>query len=304
MDKNSTNNTVKGIIYASVAAFLWGFLAILLKIAVDKVPPITIVWCRFIIAFTFLFLFILFKNARGLSILIKPNFLVFIPALFLLFNYSGYMLGINYTSPNNAQIFIQLGPVILAITGIFIFKERLSKIQIIGFVLVVLGFYFFYSQQVKFFSESEDIYNKGVLYVIFGAIMWAGYAIAQKKLVNTYSTNQLNLFNFGLPAILLIPFVDFNVLLNLSSTYYILIFFLGLNTLIAYTCVSLALKYAEANKVSVIATCNPIITFITMAILGALEVSYIAAESMNFLSIVGAALVIIGAIVVVKKKRK
>ena len=75
--------------------------------------------------------------------------------------------------------------------------------------------------------------------------------------------------------------------------------------MVAYGCLSFALKYAEANKVSIILTLNPIITFITMAILGFLEVAWIKSEVYTWLTIFGAALVITGAILVVMiiKKR-
>lgn len=304
MKQNDTNFYLKGIIYALITALLWGFLAILLKITVEKIPPITIVWFRFFIAFIFLALYLLFKNPNELSILLKPKLPIVLPALFLCLNYMGFMFGIYFTTPNNAQIFIQLGPVILAISGFIIFKERITIKQIIGFIIVIIGFICFYSQQISLFKEGPAIYNKGVLFVIAGAVMWAAYAISQKRSLKYYSTNQLNLFNFGLPILLIIPFVKFKIIAQLPTEYLILLFFLGINTLIAYTCISLALKYAEANKVSVIVTCNPIITFITMAILGYLEVSYINAENMNTLSIFGAGLVILGAILVVMIKKK
>ena len=80
--------------------------------------------------------------------------------------------------------------------------------------------------------------------------------------------------------------------------------FLGVNTLLAYGSLGYALKYLEANKVSVIITLNPIITFSAMAILMALEVSWIVHENFTFVSIAGASLVISGAVFTVLKRRK
>ena len=61
----------------------------------------------------------------------------------------------------------------------------------------------------------------------------------------------------------------------------------------------MAIKFTEANKVSVVITMNPIITFVTMAILGKMKVSWIEAESFSVLSIIGALGVLLGAIVVI-----
>jgi len=67
---------------------------------------------------------------------------------------------------------------------------------------------------------------------------------------------------------------------------------------------SLALKYMEAGKVSVLLIMNPIITFVIMGVLTWLQVSWIAPEHFSVLSILGALLALSGAILVVRKKRK
>ena len=144
----------------------------------------------------------------------------------------------------------------------------------------------------------------GVLLTISSAIAWATYAILQKKLVKQFSVESLNLFLFGFPAIIYLPFIHFEPLQHLHYTWWLLLFFLGANTFIAYTCIALALKYTEANKVSVIIIVNPIITFVTMGILTQLDVSWVAHERFSLITIVGASLVISGAILVSKKARK
>ena len=136
-----------------------------------------------------------------------------------------------------------------------------------------------------------------------GAVAWSVYAILQKKLVRTYSVDSLNLVLFGLPSLLYIPFVEFRPLLELRWTWWILLLFLGANTFIAYTCLGKALKYAEANKVSIIIIVNPMITFITMGILTKLNVSWVEHERFSAITIVGAALVFIGAVLVARKNK-
>jgi len=80
--------------------------------------------------------------------------------------------------------------------------------------------------------------------------------------------------------------------------------FLGANTFIAYTCIANTLKYTEANKVSIIIILNPLITFLTMGILTYLDVSWISGERFTLLSIVGALIVLSGAMLVAGKKKK
>ncbi|WP_321287176.1 DMT family transporter [uncultured Sunxiuqinia sp.] len=298
-----TNNQ-KGILYAIITAFFWGFLAIFLKIAVQEVAPQTVVWFRFVVAFVMLAGWQLFKNPSSLKILIKPPKLLLFAAIGLSWNYMGYMLGIHYTSPSNAQVVIQTGPIILALAGVLFFKERLQKVQLIGFVVATIGFAFFYSQQIGQMIGQQGQYNMGVLFTFSGAIAWAIYAIFQKQLVVSNSSAGLNLFLFGFPAIVYIPFIDFAPLTEINWIWWLVLFFLGVNTLVAYSCLALALKYTQANKVSIIIIINPIITFVTMGILTKMNVSWIEGEHFPLLSILGAVIVLSGAALVVGKREK
>ncbi|WP_347840554.1 DMT family transporter [uncultured Draconibacterium sp.] len=297
-------NHTKGIVYAAITAFFWGFLAIALKVAVRKVDPVTVVWIRFVIAFVMLSVWQAASNPQAFKILTKPPLLLIFAALALSWNYMGYMLGIHHTTPSNAQLFIQTGPLILAIAGFVIFKEKLLRNQIIGFTIAILGFSFFYRDQLQAFFETAGTYKLGILFTLSGALAWAIYAILQKILVRNYSVDSLNLMLFGLPAIIYLPFVNFQQLLSLHWSWWFLLFFLGANTFIAYTCIGKALKYTEANKVSIIIILNPMITFITMGILTQLNVSWVEHERFSLITIIGALLVFSGAILVAKKTKK
>ncbi|MBN1820390.1 MAG: DMT family transporter [Prolixibacteraceae bacterium] len=298
------HNHTKGIIYASITAFFWGFLAIALKVASREFEPVTIVWFRFFVAFTFLAVWQGFKNPSSFKILIKPPLLLILAALGLSWNYLGFMFGVHYTTPSNAQLFIQTGPITLAIVGITFFKEKLGRRQIIGFILAIAGLGLFYNQQLGQFIESENIYIKGVFLTISSALAWATYASLQKKLVTRFSVQTLNLFLFGFPALIYLPFINLSPLFELHWTWFLLMIFLGANTFIAYTCIANALKYTEANKVSMIIILNPLITFATMGILTYLDVSWITGERFTLLSVIGALIVLSGAMLVAGKKKK
>jgi len=296
-------NQAKGIFLTLITVLLWGVLAIALKIASKVVDSPTIVWFRFSLAFSGMFVWMAVKNPKGLRILYKPTWLIVASSLALAWNYIGFMLGVQYTSPSNAQVAIQSGPVLLAVFGILFFKERISKVQIVGFALAIIGFYIFYRQHLTANSGQESQYTKGMLLTLSGAVTWAIYAALQKKLVLNYSVGTLNVFIFGLPVLLYLPFVNFANLAHLSIGYWALLVFLGANTLISYACLSLALKYLEAGKVSIIIVLNPIITFIIMGILTWMQVNWIDGEHFSVLSIAGALLALAGAILVVRKKK-
>ncbi|MDD4109121.1 MAG: DMT family transporter [Prolixibacteraceae bacterium] len=294
-------NNTKGIIYAVITALCWGFLAIALKVAVRKVDSVTIVWLRFFTAFLMILAWQLYLKPSGLKILIKPPVILVIAALGLSYNYLGFMYGIYYTTPSNAQLFIQFGPIMLAVAGFVIFKESLNRIQVVGFIIALIGFSFFYSDQLKAFIEGKEQYNLGVFFTLSGALAWTLYAILQKKMVSKYPAQMLNLFLFGLPSLIYLPLADLSPLLQLHWTWWLLLLSLGVNTFISYSTLALALRYSEANKVSIIIIVNPIITFITMAILTHYKVDWVTHERFSMLTIAGAILVFSGALLVVRK---
>jgi drug/metabolite transporter (DMT)-like permease len=298
------SNQAKGLFYTLITVLMWGVLAIALKVATKEIDSPTIVWFRFSLAFSALFVWMAIKTPKELKILYKPSWLIILSSIALAWNYMGFMLGIQYTSPSNAQVAIQAGPLLLAVFGILFFKEKISNMQIAGFLLAILGFWIFYRQHVSAVPAGQErLYTKGMLITFSGAVAWAVYAAFQKKLVVHYPVGTLNVFIFGLPVLLYLPFVNFESLAHLSIGYWALLIFLGANTLISYGCLSLALKYLEAGKVSIIIILNPIITFILMGILTVLSVDWIAGEHFSVLSIAGALIALGGAILVIRKKK-
>ncbi len=289
----------KGILYAVFTASLWGFMAIVLKVITYELSPITVVWFRFFIAFLVLGAWTLIFRRQDFRIFLRPPGLLLLAALFLALNYTGFIAGIKYVSPSASQIFIQIAPVSFALSGIIIFREHVNWKHIVGFILVLAGIGLFYSEQLRELVSGAENFTLGMMLVLGGGLAWAAFATSQKALLQKIGPNQLNLFIYGACALALTPFVAFTELGGMSAVNWYILIYLGLNTVLAYGSLAIAIKNTEATRVSVIITLNPIITFITMAILTRMQVSWIEPESFSMLSILGALSVLGGAIVVI-----
>jgi drug/metabolite transporter (DMT)-like permease len=114
---------------------------------------------------------------------------------------------------------------------------------------------------------------------------------------------QLNLVIFGLPVLLYLPFIHFSHFTGIGIWGWMILLFLGLNTLFAYGLLALAIQYIEANKISVILVLNPLLTFALMALLGTLGVSWIQPEHYTFITLAGALIVLSGAILTILRKK-
>jgi len=297
----------KGVIYAAITASMWGFMAIVLKVITYELPPLTVVWFRFFFAFLVLGTWTLLFRRQDFRIFRRPPALLFLAALFLAMNYTGFITGIKYVSPSSSQVFIQVAPVSFALAGIIIFREDVNWKHIVGFVLVLAGIGLFYSEQLHELTAGSDHFTRGMLLVLGGGFSWAAFATAQKSLLRKIGPNQLNLFIYGACALALAPMVRVGQLGDMPAVNWYILIYLGLNTVIAYGSLAMAIKFTEATRVSVIITLNPIITFVTMAILTRMKVSWIEPESFSLFSIFGALSVLTGAIMVISagwKKRK
>jgi len=296
---NSTSKPLKGILYAAITAALWGVLAVALKVSLQDVSPVGITWFRFSLAFLGLTIYYIWKKPGYLRILRKPPLLLILASVCLGINYIGFIKGVHLTSPGIAQIFIQTGPVLLAVSGFLFFKEKAISRQIIGFLIVIAGLILFYYEQGTFQPANNKTYTTGILWVMIAAVTWAGYALLIKILLQRFPPMQLNLVIFGLPALFFLPFVEFRDFLSLSFVDWLIMIFLGLNTLIAYGTLSLAIQNTEANKVSVILILNPILTFGIMGLINLTKATWITHEHYTLLSLLWASVVLAGALLTI-----
>jgi drug/metabolite transporter (DMT)-like permease len=297
-------NSCKGILYAIYTAALWGVLAIVLKVSLNDLSPVDITWFRFFLAFVSLAGYYIIKKPHYLRIFRKPPALLVVATLCLAVNYYGFIEGVNLTSPSIAQVFIQMGPVLLAISGFVFFKEKVTIRQVIGLTLVLFGLLLFYREQLHVIVSGKQAMQTGILWVLIAAVSWAVYSVLLKVLVLRYPPMQLNLVIFGLPVLLYMPFVNFSHFMGIGLTGWLILLFLGLNTLFAYGLLSLAIQYTEANKISVILVLNPLLTFTLMALFGYAGVTWIRHENYTLATITGALIVLAGAVLTILRKNR
>jgi drug/metabolite transporter (DMT)-like permease len=299
------SDSTKGIILACITAMMWGVLAIALKVALNYLDPYTIVWWRFAASFMFLVGYFVVKSPRSLLILRKPPRLLLLAGFLLGVNFIGFMQGVNYAGPAVTQVVIQAGAITLALVGFLFFKETITPIKTAGFILALIGFVFFYYHQLVGVTYTDNAFQKGIIWTLVGAWSWTGYAILNKILVRKIEPSQVNLILYGLPMLMYLPLVNFQTLFAPHSFgIWLLFIFLAVNTIVAYGGLSMALKYTEANRISIIITLNPIITFIILEILLWINVKWFDSPPMAPLAYIGAILVLAGAVMAIGMRKR
>lgn len=285
-----------GIVLALGTTLMWGVLPITMQIILITLDAETATFFRFFLSAIFLTPYLLFTgklaNRRKLFSA-KLRWQLLLAGLFLCCNYSFYIFALGRASAEAVQVMMQLAPVLLLLCGIWLFNETLSTIQWLGFLVFISGLGLFFNQHLIDLFVSLNSYGIGLLFAAGSAVFWTGYAIVQKLLLKTLSSEEIMLVLFWIGTLVFLPFSDFSTLHQLSHLGWAMLLFSGVNTLIAYGCFAEALVHAEASRVSATLAITPLIT---VAIVQVMPLPGVIVEPINWLTAIGTLLVICGSI--------
>lgn len=285
-----------GLLLALSTAIMWGVLPVALKGVMETLDPFTVTFFRFSLAGVLLAPY-LWATGRltGFPTLLSLGLggQLLLAGLLLACNYGLYIVGLEKTTSEAAQVMIQLAPMLLLVAGIWVFNESFSRLQWLGVVSFVSGLGLFFNHHAGDLFVTFNDYGLGMLMVIVAAICWAGYAIVQKFLLRQFSSQQTMLVFYVIGALVFLPFSDFAPTQDLSQWQWLLLAFCGVNTLIAYGCFAEALAHLEASRVSAIIALTPLLTVLIVQLI---PIEGIVAEPLGALSLLGALMVVCGSV--------
>ena len=288
-----------GLSLTLFTALCWATLPIVLKIVLNVLDPITLTWFRFVVAALVTAGWLRLRGglrgpAMGYGGLGRRGWLMLlVAALMLLGNYVFYLLGVQYTTPANAQLLIQLAPLLMALGGIWVFGERFHAAQWLGLALLVTGMALFFADQLLSAARAPG-YVLGASLVVVAAIVWAVYALLQKQLLMRLGSTQVLLVIYAIASVALLPFASPAALLRLDAAHWGLLLFCAFNTIGAYGAFAEALAHWEASRVSAVIATTPLLCIGAAAIVAALWPQWLAPERITPLGWFGAALVVGG----------
>lgn len=293
-----TTNWKLGLGFSLVTVIMWGLLPLALKSVLEVMDPLTISWYR--LSVSALIALVWYGHSSGPAVATMfsrgqwPLTLATVGGL--VGNYIFYIWGLAHLNPGASQILIQLAPLILLIGSVIIFKERFSLPQWLGVASFTGGMLLFFHQRLVSDIATDSDYLIGVAFIIAAALTWAIYGLAQKQLlVNKHHAKNILFLICAAGTLLLWPLAEPQQIQNLNSTQLLLLLFCGINTIIAYGSFGLAMSYWQASRVSAVIPIAPLLTLLFTFGLNHWQLADIPAEPMDWLSWVGALLVVAGA---------
>jgi drug/metabolite transporter (DMT)-like permease len=289
-----------GFALAAVTMLLWGVLPLALKLMLRSLDAVTITWFRFGAASLALGAWLAWRrklpDVGGLG---RTGWaLLTVAVLALAANFLAFLVGLDLTTPANAQVLIQLAPMLFGLGSLVVFKERYERLQWLGLGVLLLGLGTFFGGQLRELVTNVDRYLLGCGILLFAAVTWAGYGLAQKQLLRTLPSQAAML------CIYVGCFLCFSLgaspaaLPSLGARELGVLLFCSANTLVAYGAFAGALNHWEASRVSAVLAATPLATLAFTLAGAALLPEWVPAERVSPWSLAGAAAVVAGSLLV------
>jgi drug/metabolite transporter (DMT)-like permease len=285
-----------GLALALTTAVFWGLLPIALRITLTGMDAWTLTWYRFATASVALGAYLAWRRRLPIRApLTRRGWWLYLAALLcLVANYVGYLVALELTSPTVAQVLIQLAPLFLLFGGVLVFRERFAPLQRAGFVVLLIGLGVFFHDRIAEVFSIQSRLGLGVVVMLFAALAWAVYGLAQKQLLAELASEQvLFLLYLGAVPLLLAP-ATLAQLLDLDGLQLGMLAFCCANTVIAYGCFAEALEHWEVSRVSAVVTLAPVVTLLGVEAAAWLWPAQAPAELLSGWNILGALLVVAG----------
>lgn len=285
-----------GFTLSLATAALWGLLPIALKVVLEGMDAITIVWWRFAVSMAGLGIFLAARGAlpslagAGRA----ATLLVGIATLTLIGNYVLYLVALDHVTPSVTQVVIQLAPLMLIAGSVIVFREHFAPGQWIGFAVLGAGLLLFFNERLPLLLRPTEGLGLGVALTVAAGVSWAVYGLAQKKLHDHFGAQQVLWMIYVGAVVLLLPASSPLEIRNLDGLQLGMLAFCCANTLAAYGAFAEALTFWDMSRVSAVLATAPLFTIGAMWGVERAGLGLVAPEGLNGLSVAGALMVVAG----------
>ena len=282
------NRASSGFGYVELVStsIIWGVTYVLLKYALSYLDPQQIAFSRFLVSSVFFIplIFVIrerYSRREIVMLLILALTGVLLYQLLFIWGESGLTAG-------NASFIVSLEPIFIAILGVMIKEDKLTSRRLTGLIVATIGLIVL----LRPTSITGDELLSAVL-VLLSALSWGIFTVAGKGLLSKHNPMNVTGFVSVFGAIMLFPFAFSGLqgLFSIRNPYLILsLLFMGFfATFLGYYLWFDGLKKVSPIRAGTTLYITPFVTVITA--------SYIISEPIEFITLLGGALIIIGLII-------
>jgi drug/metabolite transporter (DMT)-like permease len=286
-----------GIGCVNLATLLWASNMVLGRLLKDSIGPITISSARFLIA-SLIFAIILRqqppaerqvgKDWRLLAAMALTGIVLFSPVLYW---------GLHYTTAVNSTIINGLAPLLTGLFATWLIKEPMSKRQIGGAILALIGVLYLISGGSLAFWQTAQ-FNRGDLIILIAVAIWGLYSVISSRVLryrSSISATALSMF-IGLPVLCLLAIEELQrIPVIIDARLILLTVYLGI--------VPAAIGFYAWNAgVARLGPSGAMVFYNTLPLYGALLGALFLDEAIGFPHIIGGLLIVSGGIWAARKQ--
>lgn len=241
----------KPVLQAIFVTFLWSTSWILIKLSIQSIPPLYFAGLRYFIAFLVLAVIV---HLKKLNKKLNKNAILWISLygiVMIALTQGSQFVALKILPTVIVSLALNATPIIVAIIGYFLFKEKLVGLQKLGMLLYIAGILIYFYP----FQQLDD------LWIGFGVALLAILFNSSATLLGRYVNQQhftssihLTMISMGVGSVLLLVFAFFNESsFHLDVQDILILIWLGvINTAFAFTLWNHALQKITATSASLI----------------------------------------------------
>jgi drug/metabolite transporter (DMT)-like permease len=289
------NNTLLGSLYLVLASSIWGGMYVVVKVVVSVIPPLELVWLRYVVA---LFTLLIIGLATRQKWRIEKRYFLIIIAIGIIGNAISIVAQETGTMLSTAQmgaIITSSTPAFMVIFARLILKERLTLKKGISVCLATIGVLLIVG--IGNMSMSSTL---GGIWLLIAALTWALMSVLVKKLPRDYSQIVVTTYSILVALIVLTPFVlprlhEINISELTHPTIWGGLLYLGvISTAVGFLLWNRGLQMLNAS--------NGGLFFFFQPVVGTLLGWLILGEKIGVTFWIGSILILTGVLFVIKEK--
>ena len=187
----------KGYIYLLLTFTLWGSLYVVSKYVLGKLPPFTISFLRFLLAFAALSVIDRHPGKK-----LERRHYPYV----LLIGIGGYfiavgaqLLGTKYAGAATASLLNSMNPVTMSVFGAILLHEPLTGRKISGIVLSIIGVFIILG------GGLGGAGTAGIIFSLFAVLFWSFISVMTRKITQNYAPLHISRLACGTAAICYLP---------------------------------------------------------------------------------------------------
>ncbi len=198
-----------GSIFLTIAASVWGGMFVAVRIAVEYIPPIPLVWMRYLIAFIVLLIVAWYEKISLKAAKKDLPILIGIGLIGHTLSIVTQEYGTMYSSAQMGSVITSATPAFMLIFAVWLLKEKLTVRKIFSILLATVGVILIAG--LDGVDTSKQI---GAFFSTVAALTWALMSVMLKLIPSRYSPLMINIYAVSVAIICLTP-INLPVIQNL-----------------------------------------------------------------------------------------